>query len=369
MVEKHARLSPSKMKYLELCPHYLSDDSPNPAAEEGTLIHDALERDDFFGLTAEQRTLAEMCVTVVNQCLSKGCIAVNEMKLDVLVLDGDPVFGTADKVILHKDNTAHLIDYKMGRTEVDDAEVNIQGQSYALGLFKKFSDLEHVEVIFLIPRQDIVSRHVYVRADIDDIVMRILAINAASHNPEAPFHPTPDGCAWCANKSQCPALRQLAITTASQHAGLPLPAHFEPGTMTSIDDRNKAQLLAPILEDWCKQVKQNNIRAVAEEGLELPNFMLVSRGGARRVIDMGVAFDLLSQQGVSIVQFMLNCSIKIADLTGLIQQTAKDKGEPIGEFVDATMIELERLAAVVQGDPVTYLRKKKVAKQKLIKGT
>jgi hypothetical protein len=362
----HARLSPSKLKYLELCPHYCSSDGPNAAADEGTLIHDALERDDLSQLNDEQKTLALMCQKFVNNTIKRGDTVIKEMKLPVLELaPGDWVWGTADLVILRVETRhAVIIDYKMGRTEVDDADSNFQGQAYALGLITGFPELDTVEVIFLLPRQDLITSHTYGREDMEDITLRILRVNALSHDPDAPYNPTAAGCQWCAGKGECPELRRTAMVVARNSGVLTLPDHFNPGTMVNIEDRNRAQLLAPILEDWCKQVKANNLQACLDGGLELPDFSLVARSGARRVVDTAVVFETLNQLGVTPVQFMLYCSINIGDLDGMLRQIAKDKGEPIAEFLSNVMLELERLAAVEHGQPTYYLRRKTQKKQK-----
>ena len=58
---KHAKHSPSSLGYKEICPAFRGRSGTNPAAEEGTLMHEALEKDDFSKLNEEQAFLCGLC--------------------------------------------------------------------------------------------------------------------------------------------------------------------------------------------------------------------------------------------------------------------------------------------------------------------
>ena len=51
------------------------------------------------------------------------------------------IFGTVDFVSI-KDDHADVVDFKFGRGEVDDSDINIQGQAYLLGVMDKFPLLQ-----------------------------------------------------------------------------------------------------------------------------------------------------------------------------------------------------------------------------------
>ena len=58
---KHARHSPSSLGYKEICPAFYGKSGTNAAAEEGTLMHEALETDDYSKLNEEQAFLCGLC--------------------------------------------------------------------------------------------------------------------------------------------------------------------------------------------------------------------------------------------------------------------------------------------------------------------
>ena len=82
------------------------------------------------------------------------------------------IFGTVDRVII-KGTHVDLVDFKFGRGEIDDAEINIQGQAYLLGVMDKFPLLQTATVHFIIPRRDEVLTANYKRTDMEGIRLRI----------------------------------------------------------------------------------------------------------------------------------------------------------------------------------------------------
>ena len=82
------------------------------------------------------------------------------------------IFGTVDVVIIKGDHV-DVVDYKFGRGEIDDSDINIQGQAYLLGVMDKFPELQTATVHFVIPRRDEILTHDYKREDMEDIRLRI----------------------------------------------------------------------------------------------------------------------------------------------------------------------------------------------------
>ena len=58
----HHEFGPSTLKHIEVCPGYRSSDETNPMAEEGTMLHDKVERGDLSDLTDEQTQLVQFCL-------------------------------------------------------------------------------------------------------------------------------------------------------------------------------------------------------------------------------------------------------------------------------------------------------------------
>ena len=58
----HHEFGPSTLKNIEICPGYRSSGGTNPAAEEGTMLHEKVENKDFTGLTDEQKMIVQKCL-------------------------------------------------------------------------------------------------------------------------------------------------------------------------------------------------------------------------------------------------------------------------------------------------------------------
>lgn len=66
---------------------------------------------------------------------------LKELKLSIL---NGLTFGTADLVMV-KGDRAIIGDAKFGWNPVEDAEVNLQGWAYAIGVFEKYPEVQMVE--------------------------------------------------------------------------------------------------------------------------------------------------------------------------------------------------------------------------------
>ena len=143
-------------------------DSSSPAAEYGTCAHELADIvlstgkdiDSFLGQTLNDaprvKVDQEMIDNVqgyVNYVQSFGGEQFYEMRLDYshLVPNG---FGTSDAVVI-VDNVIHVIDLKMGKGVVVDAENNTQGMLYALGAVEEYGylyDFDKVVIHIYQPR-------------------------------------------------------------------------------------------------------------------------------------------------------------------------------------------------------------------------
>ena len=116
------------------------------------------------------------------------------------------IFGTVDRVII-KGEHVDLVDFKFGIGEIDDADMNIQGQAYLLGVMDKFPELQTATVHFIIPRRDEVLTHDYTRADMEDIRLRINMIVEKAELENAEAIPNTEGCRYCKTNYPAPPFR------------------------------------------------------------------------------------------------------------------------------------------------------------------
>jgi len=80
----HHKFGPSTLKYLEICPGFRNSNETNPAAEEGTMLHHAVEMEDFEGLTEDQLALVQKVLSVVEPLREGADKVIKETKLTIV---------------------------------------------------------------------------------------------------------------------------------------------------------------------------------------------------------------------------------------------------------------------------------------------
>lgn len=304
---KHARYSPSTYSSREKCPGWTPDNDPSKsttAADRGTLIHDAIEKDDTSALVAEEDILcADKCIQFTEK-LTEGLAGYQRFKeLQVRVLDQ---FGTVDDLIV-VGKIAHLTDYKTGYREVPDAEINAQVQGYILGVFDQFEQVEQITARLLMPRQNEISIHTYTRAEHYKALKHRTFITIESSKATdrlfqegadekllTVLQPSAENCEYCGrkDKGQCPALNQLALTIVRRYQPeLLIPEELHGSQITDPSNMARALLIAPIMEEWAKGVKKAGLAMRMDAGTEIPGFTLAERKGARKITNAQAAWD------------------------------------------------------------------------------
>ena len=110
------------------------------------------------------------------------------------------IFGTVDRVII-RGTHVDIVDFKFGVGEIDDADMNIQGQAYLLGVMDKFPELKTAAVHFIIPRRDEVLTIITARKR-----WKILGFGLISLSPRLRLRhlskaiPNTEGCKYCKHK-------------------------------------------------------------------------------------------------------------------------------------------------------------------------
>ncbi len=79
----HHKFGPSTLKYLEICPSFRNSGESNPAAEEGTMLHHAVETENFEGLTEDQLYLVNKVLDEVRPLREGADEVVKEIKLHI----------------------------------------------------------------------------------------------------------------------------------------------------------------------------------------------------------------------------------------------------------------------------------------------
>ncbi|QHI70487.1 DUF2800 domain-containing protein [Tichowtungia aerotolerans] len=351
----HAKHGPSSLKNKEICPHWQNRPGSSEAADEGTKMHEAAEAGRLDGLTPEQIAQVHECLEAVDQIQAEipGCIRYTELTVDVCGL----TFGTADVILLGA-HSATLVDYKFGRIQVEDAETNLQGQAYALGVFDLFG-VDEVTVVFLQPRCDLRTEHTFTRsADYDRMRDRVATVIEKAEDPNGPYNPHPDNCQYCGAKALCPALTAKAMMVVEKlPERLELPAVMDPLEIAEPDQMALALRLAPVLVEWAKAVKAHALEMV-RNGQEIPGYQLKHRSGRRVIKQLEAVWDIVHAEfDLPLEQFLPACSISVTSLEKAVK-SIQERGQ--GAKAVRKLNQLLTAEGLCLTDPdVTYLAKER----------
>ena len=309
----HAKWSPSKLKYVELCPGFDGrEGGVNPAAEMGTRIHEALEKMDLDILTDNwERLIAERCLETYQDIVERhGFIqgvydTHHEVRLEISLGDDMETFGTCDVLLIQGDEGV-AIDWKTGKGAVDDASINTQAQAYVLGSFQKHPELKTLHFYFVIPQRDEVTFHSYRREDCDRIKLRLNTVIRRGEQfqhvwknrggiPVEMFNPQPNLCEFCANQWKCHAITAKVFDIANKYGtdGLPVPAQVHGSETEDPEDMAKLLKLLPVIQQWIDGVKSRSKQMAFDEGVEIPGFEPKERAGRRSISSASAAWDAL----------------------------------------------------------------------------
>lgn len=339
--EQHARYNPSSLGMWERCAGYESRQGTNARAEAGTRIHKALEKDTIEKLPEAERAVAATCRDYIDGLIQEKLPALpdfdyREIRLTIDLGDDIKTFGTCDRLIVYG-NHGEMLDYKSGYRFVADAETNAQGWAYVIGAFQRLKQLETITFTFLIPNRDEVSTHTFHRSDLPEMALRLNTIirramevseKLAAGFPDAEtlLNPQPELCQYCARQAHCPALAAKALKIAQTLGkGLPVPENLVV-SKDRPEDVPHLLRLAPIMEEWAKQVKEDALKVNLEEGIEFKGFVRQERSTPRKITSAIGAWDVVKEKGVGIEDFLLACGkVSITELEDAVAQAAPFK--------------------------------------------
>jgi hypothetical protein len=229
------------------------------------------------------------------------------------------IFGTVDRVII-RGTHVDLVDFKFGRGEIDDAEINIQGQAYLLGVMDKFPHLKTATVHFIIPRRDEVLTADYKQTDMEGVRLRISLIVEKALHENAEAIPNTEGCRYCKHKLTCPALSDKMLPLAKKYAktvddfAMNLWGNYSPAEIEDPVVLGKMLNVAQVVDKWAEAAKKQATKLAVEEGLEVPGYDLGFRTSAPKIDDSQAAYDAVSHL-MTPEEFMDACSVTPSKLS------------------------------------------------------
>lgn len=274
------------------------------------------------------------------------------------------IFGTVDRVIIvgsHVD----LVDFKFGRGEIDDADINIQGQAYLLGVMDKFPELKTATVHFIIPRRDEVLTHEYTREDMEDIRLRINMIVEKAMLEDAEAIPNTEGCRYCKHKLSCPALSEKMLPLAKKYSAsvndfeINLWDNYSPAEIQDPEVLGKMMNVSQVVDKWAAAVKKQALDLAVEEGEEIPGYDLRFRNASAKITDSQAAFESIEHM-LTPEEFMKACSVTPAAIAkAYAEKLPSGEKKNARTKVDESLEESGIIAPEEERTMTPYLRRSK----------
>jgi hypothetical protein len=386
----HHPYSPSTLQAREACPCWTPSGGTNEAAEAGTLQHDAAEKGlDDPRLSDAQAAAVAQCKAFCDDLASKfpGATVLNEQYLpvdDEVIWANDPpplrsrskflgtTAGFMDWGLVTADGLhGELVDYKMGQHAVEEASNNLQGVSYALGLFKKYPTLRDVTVTFLLPYRDEVDQHTFDMTNALALLLRIKtvvhrAIEAKRAGDFLTARPSVSACSFCGELGRCPKVAELALHVGRKYRPIDVPKSLTPSMMLDPKDVGLGLQLAQVLKAWAEAYRaQATQKTILDDHFVPDGYKLVSSvkrhvlpGKARELAN--IAKEFLPEEQHDMVEALFD--ISLGPLEKLISAAAPrgSKEEAVETFGECIL----EAGAVEEGEPYAYLRMDTAGKPK-----
>jgi hypothetical protein len=120
-----------------------------------------------------------------------------ERKLSFNYPFGGELFnGTADALLVNRNGSVSVFDWKTGQNPVTEAESNWQGAMYALAASQEFG-VHEASVTFYNPTINQVTKADFTADDLDNIEIRVMDAIAACEKEDAPCVPSLNACRYC----------------------------------------------------------------------------------------------------------------------------------------------------------------------------
>lgn len=394
----HHPYSPSTLQALEACPHFKSRGSEHERTIAGTLAHGVVETgEDNPELSDDDAAFAAECIDFregrreyleaeahrISQAafenakkhgltFSPELYRVEELKEIYLPVDDcqfpdtkHTTAGYVDCVLLGALKIhAEVLDWKFGRWAVEEAEKNLQGIAYVVGLFKKYPTLKSATFWFKQPLINKLTSFTFRREDIASLFLRIQVVVARARKARelakkgdwSLAKATVPICNFCDNIADCPVVQSFALQVAKKFSPLQFPSTIQAHDLSDPHQTGLALQLASVVKIWAESYRSRKHAQVLEGRADMPEGYELGESSTRRsIIDMKkfkkVALRFVDKQVLD----------DAADYTfGPIEKTittTSPRGQKkmrVEEFQKALLDE----KAVKPGEPFTFLRVK-----------
>lgn len=221
-------------------------------------------------------------------------LAIDEEIIEILRPDGTlpedfptrylgTTAGYLDARIVSADETeAEVVDFKFGQVAVEQADNNLQGGAYALGLLKKFPKLRKITVWFVMPHRDDVSGCQFDLTELAEMRLRIKVVVARAVLAHADLQdfsmatPNQGACMFCSNIGRCPKIAEIALNVGKKYSPLDIPASISTVVFTDPTEVANGLKLAGIIKTWAEAYRTQATAKSIESDFIPVGYKLVS---------------------------------------------------------------------------------------------
>lgn len=267
--------------------------------------------------------------------------------------------GYVDHVIINHDQTyAEMIDYKFGLWPVEQADNNLQGISYALGLFRAYPTLKKILFWFMQPHLEQISSVVFERENIPALYLRVQVVVAKAREARkrgdfSTARPMVPVCNFCANIGVCPKVTEFVCRVGSKFHPLEIPENITP-TMVH-DPKNSAlgKRLAAVVKIWADAFSRQLADRILRGEAPLPEGYRIETRANRVIVDKD-KFKEITLKHMTEAEYLATFDPSFGPIEDLIKEkSARGSKKTIVESYQA---ELLASGAVKRDLPYSFLK-------------
>ena len=335
----HHPYSPSTLQNREACPCYESRSEANEKAILGTLQHSMTEsREDDMRLSDDEALAAAECLDFYDRQktlmleerdratataiaalpehehghvelplpleLVEEYLAVDDCNFteDLIQPDGSvkrrtfdgTTAGYVDRAIISWDRLrAIMVDWKFGAWAVEQADNNLQGIAYALGLFRRYPTLNTIVFYFKQPHINRLSHATFTRDQVPKLYLRIQTTVARSMEAKqrvlrgdfSMANPMVPACNFCANIGRCDKVTGFACSIGSKFFPLEIPADVTPTGLKTSKDTALGLRMSQVMAVWAAAFKRCVTERVLRREAPLPEGYVLQTRSDRSIVD------------------------------------------------------------------------------------
>ena len=379
----HSKVSPSNLKNLDGCPHYESEHQEeltdmHPNTVEGLRVH--LEVELYFDPDKEDKLEGQDVELYEGIKQDHAERALKEKGADPDTLVTEPrlhtplpnTYGRCDLLaIWDASGHAQIFDWKDGNHWQGDADNNLQGHAYALGVLHEYPDVESVEVHFVYTRREEETVATFTRAKhykkFLEMVVKINREFDLVHTTGAQMQRKCDSCQFCVLQTGCPQWAPMvpAVVGQSKLQGTDaLPSTWKLEELCELPEEvGKALTVMSFFKKYDSELKDLALSMVRDEDMTIPGQALVESNSGIKCSDPQGAYEASLESGVPVEDFLETVrTISAGKLVDkMARAVAASSGATIVKAKKEVRENLLEEGVLSSGNSYEYLRQSKEA--------